>query len=127
MPVTGHTIIGLTLRVPRAGQRGDYEGKVVVSGPVGQRALSLRLHVWRFALPGRPGLKTACGLNSCGNWHSTMNVDECIRNCAGHLVSLGFPCLPWVGPVIQRQAFDWTGRARLRFSASGDGEGLSSG
>lgn len=123
----GHTIIWLTVRVPRDATPGDYEGEVAVSGPAGQRSLPMRLHVWGFALPDRSSLKTAFGLNSCGNWQSKMNVDEYIRNCAEHRVSVGFPGLPWVGPVIQKPAFDWTGQTQLRFSASGSGEGLSSG
>ncbi|MCX7598533.1 MAG: DUF6067 family protein, partial [Armatimonadetes bacterium] len=127
VPAGGHTIIWLTVHVPRDARPGNYDGEVVVSGPAGRRSLPLRLHVWRFTLPERASLKTAFGLNSIGHWQSKMNVDEYIRNCAEHRVSLGFPGIPWVGPDIQRPAFDWTGWTRLSFSAEGRGEGLSKG
>jgi len=127
VPGNGHAIIWLTVHVPREAKPGDYHGEVVVTSPDGERFLPLRLHVWKFALPERPSLKTAFGLNCCGRWQASMKVEEYIRNCAEHRVSLGFPGIPWAGPSIQKPSFDWTGMKQLSFAASGKGAGLSTG
>lgn len=127
VPAGEHQIAWLTAFVPRDARAGDYSGQVTVTTSVGRRSLPLHLHVWDFDLPERSSLPTMYGLNCCGRWQSSMDVDKYARNAAEHRVSLGFPGILWRGPKVQPPSFNWSGHGQVTFVVRGEGAGLDTG
>ncbi len=54
----------LTVFVPPSAQPGDYRGEVRLAAQDWSMAVPLELHVWDFALPDRPSLRSSFGMSA---------------------------------------------------------------
>jgi len=53
----------LLVHVPKNAPPGDYQGKVTLNAGGWSAEVPVKLHVWDFALPDRPGTQSGFGLN----------------------------------------------------------------